>query len=163
MNAVQQPGGLGVGTCVHDAPVQCSRSLVVAAHALRAELPATSSTLPKFALDCRAQVLPFQCRISVAAPELPAAQALPADVAATLSRAPPPAGACPGSCRHLRPFQCRTSGVALAPVPRWPTAQAFLADVAATLARAPAPGTGLACWRQAVPFQRRIRTLPLPV
>ena len=37
------------------------------------------------------------------------------------------------------------------------------ADVAATLARAPAPGTGLACWRQAVPFQRRIRTLPLPV
>src|SRR6516225_9706274 len=81
-------------------------------------------------------------------PPMPTAQALVADVAATLERFPMSGLR---TCRHALPFHCRTS--------EWPfcspTAQTRLAEVAATPLRlSPAgEGFGLGTCRHVLPFQ----------
>src|SRR6266566_2622072 len=88
----------------------------------------------------------------------PTAQALLAEVAATLDRLLSFPGPGLATCAHLRPSQCKIRVFSPRPLESSPTAQASLAEVAATPPRSlKAPGLGLATCFQLVPFQCRIR------
>ena len=116
--------------------------LLPTAQALRAEVAATASraeVLVGLGLATCAQLVPFQCRISVRSEgplaNSPTAQALPAEVAATPnSWLSLPEGPGLGLCiaDQERPFQRRIKVRDPGPSMRLPTAQALLPDVADT-------------------------------
>src|SRR5690348_4974959 len=93
----------------------------------------------------------------------PTAQALLAEVAATLPNAPPVPGCGLVTCAHFWPFQCRIKGWPTVPLEKSPTAQASVADTVRT-PRSPArvPGLGLVTCCQVWPSQCRIRVCSTP-
>src|SRR6516225_2486868 len=133
-------GRRGLATCFHAVPFQCTIMVWVVppvgpkqwlaqptAQALRAEVAATPLSAPILAsagLGIRVQAVPFQCRITVCGlteerkqkAVQPTAQALRAEVAATLLRVLPSPGLGLGTRLQVVPFQCKIS--VLRPLPK---------------------------------------------
>ena len=146
-NRMVPPPGVGLGTRFHALPFQCRIKLMPGPHpqlmsptaqALPVGVMATpnrKSARPGLGwglgLGTCFHAVPFDRRIKVLAPLVPTAQALVADVAATLYRLLP-AGAGLATCFHAVPFHRSASVLVVVPVLVPPTAQALVADVAAT-------------------------------
>src|SRR6516164_8975628 len=106
----------------------------------------------------------MRLRSAVPLKNAPTAQALLAEVAATLLSAPLVPGCGLVTWAHLWPFQRRINGWPVVPLPKEPTAQASVADTGRTaLSTAPVPGLGLATRAQVWPSQCRIRGRVPPV
>src|SRR5262249_20804695 len=156
-SATTWPGGVGLGTRVHERPSQCSTRVVSrlsvppepTAHMSVAETALTPDRplIPALGVGTRAHLLPFQCSARVFDPELvladPTAQALAGESSVTPDRRLPNApGAGVGTRAQLVPFQCSASVLV---VRVCPTAQASVAEPALTAASEPARLVIAAC------------------
>src|SRR5262249_7855578 len=91
---------------------------------------------PGLGLATWAHLWPFQCRVKLrsAAPlkNVPTAQALAAETAATPDNTPSIPGCGLAARAQVCPFQCRISGWSPVPLSKKPTAQASVADTVRT-------------------------------
>src|SRR6185437_3110695 len=139
--------GLGLGTCAHVVPFQCSISVLLpllvekppTAQTFRGDNPATPSSsllLPGDGAGVCIHLLPFQRRTRTFEPVpleyWPTAQALVPEMAATpwrlLSRLP---GLGLGTCAQMLPFHLTMYEA----MPVWPTAQTWSSEEALTALR----------------------------